>query len=87
MTAVRVRAGVFVCDGLLYASHAFVCVRNMMLVGFFLVFCPVLGLSLSLAHSLWAIWLAKAALNAWRLVASAVYLHWEGRARPVGSCA
>lgn len=47
--------------------QAFRYVRDMMVLGLLLIFCPALALALWLWPGLAAIWLAKAALNVWRL--------------------
>ena len=46
-----------------------------MVLGFFLVFCPLLGLEALLYPGLAAIWGAKAALNVWRVAGAAYLIH------------
>ena len=57
---------VWVQDGLMYASAHFAFIRNVMCFGFLLVFAPLMGVELRWVHQLWAIWLAKGAMNVWR---------------------
>ena len=59
---------VFVYDGLLYASQSFAFTRNVMLIGFCLVFCPIITIAQYTVKALWGVWLAKALLNLARLV-------------------
>ena len=59
---------VFVYDGLLYASQSFAFTRNVMLLGFCLVFCPVIATAQYTVRALWGVWAAKAALNFCRLL-------------------
>lgn len=68
-------AGVFVYDGLLYASQAFAFVRSQMLLGLVFVFLPALAINMHFLHSLAAIWIAKACLNAWRMSTAAYHVH------------
>lgn len=70
-----INAAVFVYDGLLYASQSFAFVRNMMLAGFVVVFCPILAIANWGLHTLWSVWAAKAALNTWRLCAAIWRIH------------
>ena len=63
----------FVFDGLLLATQRFDFIRDYMCLGFTLLFCPLLALGMWRQPGLAAIWLAKAALNVWRL-AGAAYL-------------
>lgn len=66
---------VFVYDGLLYASQSFAYTRNVMLVGFLLVFCPmIIAVELSI-QALWGVWVAKAALNLCRLLGGIFRIH------------
>mgnify|MGYP002877950466 CR=1 FL=1 len=66
---------VFVYDGLIYALQRFTYIRNVMVSGFFLVFFPILAYGTYRTHSLLAIWLAKSALNVWRLMGLAGEIH------------
>ena len=59
-------SSVFVYDGLLLAVSAFAWTRTVMLVGFVLIFCPLLAAAY-VHHSLWGIWGAKFGLNIVRL--------------------
>lgn len=67
---------VFVYDGLMYASQSFTFIRNYMILGFLLVFCPLLAFQAVVLHSLWAVWLANAAINMWRVGGAAYLIHW-----------
>jgi len=66
---------VFVYDGLMYASQSFVFIRNYFLVGFFVIFMPVIGLQVTVWKSLWAVWLSKALFNVWRCLGAAYLIH------------
>ena len=66
---------VFVYDGLLYASQSFAFTRNVMLIGFCLVFCPALALAQYTVMALWGVWAAKAALNICRLLGGVYRIH------------
>ena len=66
---------VFVYDGLMYASQSFVFIRNYFLLGFFIIFMPVIGLQLTIWKSLWAVWLSKAVFNVWRCLGAAYLIH------------
>jgi len=66
---------VFVYDGLMYASQSFTFIRNYFLIGFVLIFCPVMGFQFISWQSLWGVWLAKAAMNIWRLAGAAYLIH------------
>jgi len=66
---------VFVYDGLLYASQSFAFTRNVMLIGFFLVFCPMITLAQYTVKALWGVWVAKAALNLCRLLGGVYRIH------------
>lgn len=57
---------VFTYDGVLYATQSFEFVRNMLAIGFFFFFCPLLTLGSLGLHSLRVLWVAKAVLNLWR---------------------
>ncbi|PRW58447.1 MATE efflux family [Chlorella sorokiniana] len=67
----------FVFDGLMYATQAFRYVRDYMALGFALVFLPALALEAFTFPSLANIWLAKAALNVWRLAGAAHLIYWR----------
>ncbi|KAL4458299.1 hypothetical protein ABPG75_013164 [Micractinium tetrahymenae] len=84
----------FVADGLMYATQQFRFVRNNMVLGFLLLFCPLLAAEAWLFPCLAAIWLAKAALNVWRLGGAMYLIFWlfmprfgeeHGGAQPAGS--
>ena len=66
---------VFVYDGLLYASQSFAFTRNVMLLGFCLVFCPLIVLVQISVQALWGVWVAKAALNLCRLLGGVLRIH------------
>ena len=66
---------VFVYDGLLYASQSFAYTRNVMLLGFCLVFCPLITAVELSVQALWGVWLAKAALNLCRLLGGVMRIH------------
>lgn len=66
---------VFVYDGLLYASLSFAFTRNVMLIGFCLVFCPIITTAQYTVHALWGVWAAKAALNLCRLLGGVYRIH------------
>ncbi len=57
--------------------------------GFVAAFAPLLGLSAWRLHALYGVWAAKAAMNVWRLVGSALRIHVsfekEARLRTVSS--
>lgn len=60
--------------------QAFTYVRNYMALGFALVFCPALAAAAWAAPpgtGLAAIWLAKGALNVWRLGGAAYLIYWR----------
>ncbi|KAI3438708.1 hypothetical protein D9Q98_001128 [Chlorella vulgaris] len=67
----------FVFDGLLLTTHDFTFIRNNMCSGGLLVFLPLLAASVWWVPSLASIWLAKAALNVWRLAGAAYLLFWR----------
>ncbi|KAL3154194.1 hypothetical protein ABBQ32_013706 [Trebouxia sp. C0010 RCD-2024] len=66
---------VFVYDGLLYASQSFAYTRNVMLLGFILVFCPMIIVAELSIQALWGVWVAKAALNLCRLLGGVFRVH------------
>lgn len=66
---------VFVYDGLLYASQSFAYTRNVMLLGFCLVFCPLISVVQLFVQALWGVWIAKAALNMCRLLGGILRIH------------
>ncbi|DBB06548.1 TPA: hypothetical protein ACH3X1_012088 [Trebouxia sp. C0004] len=76
---------VFVYDGLLYASQSFAFTRNVMLVGFCLVFCPMITVAQYTVKALWGVWVAKAALNLCRLLGGMYRIHiwWFQTAEPL----
>ena len=67
---------VFVYDGLMYASQSFTFIRNYMLLGFFVIFCPILIGQALIGHSLAGVWAANFAINAWRVAGAAYLIHW-----------
>ena len=67
---------VFVYDGLMYASQSFTFIRNYMILGFIVVFCPLLSLELVHWRALWGVWVANAAINAWRAAGAAYLIHY-----------
>jgi len=66
---------VFVYNGLMMASQSFVFIRNYFLVGFVLIFLPVIGLQITIWQSLCAVWFAKALFNIWRCIGAAYLIH------------
>jgi len=66
---------VFVYDGLMYASQNFTFIRNYMVLGFILVFCPILTLEVFFWNALWGVWLANTAINVWRVGGAAYLIH------------
>ena len=66
---------VFVYDGLLYASQSFAFTRNVMLLGFCLVFCPLIAIVQLSVQALWGVWVAKGALNICRLLGGVLRIH------------
>ncbi len=70
-----INAGVFVYDGLLYATQSFACARTIMLSGFVFAFAPLLVLTQWRLHALWGVWGAKAAHNVWRLGGAVLRVH------------
>ena len=68
---------VFVYDGLLYASQSFAFTRNVMVLGFCLVFCPLIAVVQLAVQALWGVWLAKAALNVCRLLGGILRIHFQ----------
>jgi hypothetical protein len=75
VVAQPINAAVFVYDGFIYASHSFAYVRQVMIAGVGLIFLPTLYLANRPTVTLRGIWIAKLALNAWRLVCLAVRVH------------
>ena len=69
-----INSGVFVYDGLIYATEQFSIVRNIMIVGS-CFFIPSLFAAFNVYHTLLAIWVCKAFLNSWRLVSAAYAIH------------
>ncbi|KAK3263912.1 hypothetical protein CYMTET_27316 [Cymbomonas tetramitiformis] len=66
---------VFVYDGLLYAAHSFVFVRNVFIIGVLGIFLPVLITADLHFHTLAAIWSAKVGLNLWRVGSSFFHIN------------
>lgn len=67
---------VFVYDGLMYASQSFKFIRNYMILGFLIIFCPIWAGQLAISHSLAGVWAAKSAMNIWRVGGAAYLIHW-----------
>ena len=67
---------VFVYDGLMYASQSFTFIRNYILLGFVVVFCPLLAGEMMYIKSLWAVWSANAFINLWRAAGAAYLIHY-----------
>ncbi len=72
-----INSAIFVYDGLLYATHSFAWVRNIMLSGFVLIFAPMLAITQWRVHALWSIWAAKGLMNVWRLLGALVRIHFS----------
>lgn len=70
-----VNAVVFVYDGLMYASHSFIYIRNYMVAGFLFVFIPFLSWEVLRLKALWAVWMAKLMYNIWRAIGGAILIH------------
>ena len=68
-------AAVFVYDGLIYATHSFAYVRNLMLIGTLAIFAPSLACMFHYGHTLLWLWVAKSLLNAWRCGAAVLLIH------------
>lgn len=68
-------SGIFVYDGLLYATSSFAWARTVMLSGFVVTFAPVLALTEWRVHALWSIWAAKGLMNVWRLAGALLGIH------------
>jgi len=66
---------IFVYDGLMMASQSFRFIRNYILVGFLVVFCPMIAAEVTVWNALWAVWLTNAAVNVWRLAGAAYLIH------------
>ncbi|KAG7673815.1 hypothetical protein Ndes2437B_g01988 [Nannochloris sp. 'desiccata'] len=66
---------VFVYDGLMYSSQNFIFIRNYMILGFFLVFCPLLAVEIDQWQTLWGVWIANCAFNTWRAAGAAYLIH------------
>jgi Na+-driven multidrug efflux pump len=71
---------VFVYDGLIYAVQRFKYVRNLMVSGLLFAYAHVLAITyvlgyLETGNGLVCIWLAKSAMNLWRLGGLAVQIH------------
>jgi Na+-driven multidrug efflux pump len=67
---------VFVYDGLMYSSQNFIFIRNYMLLGFVLVFCPLLAVEIIQWQTLWGVWVANGAYNTWRAAGAAYLIHY-----------
>ena len=66
---------VFLYDGIMVGVQQFAFVRTVMMSGFVLVFLPVLATAQWHVKALWAVWLAKAAHNVYRLVGAYLCVH------------
>lgn len=67
---------VFVYDGLMYASQSFVFIRNYFMLGFCIVFMPMIALQMTVWKTLWAVWLSKALFSIWRCMGAAYLIHY-----------
>ena len=67
---------VFVYDGLMYAAQSFVFIRNYFLIGFCVVFVPMIVLQMTVFKTLWAVWMSKALFNIWRCAGAAYLIHY-----------
>jgi Na+-driven multidrug efflux pump len=76
VTSQPINGLVFVYDGLMYSSQNFIFIRNYMIVGFFLVFCPLLAVEIFEWQTLWGVWIANAAFNTWRAAGAAYLIHY-----------
>ena len=65
-----INAIVYISDGILYAHQAFAYVRNLMLLGVFIIFGPILIIGYTWTHTLLSIWIAKSILSLWRSFAA-----------------
>ncbi len=70
-----INSGIFVYDGLLYATSSFAWTRNIMLTGFVFTFAPLLALTEWQLHALWSIWAAKGLMNVWRFLGALLRIH------------
>jgi Na+-driven multidrug efflux pump len=75
VTSQPINGLVFVYDGLMYSSQNFIFIRNYMILGFFVVFCPLLAVEIAVWQSLWGVWVANAAYNTWRAAGAAYLIH------------
>eukprot|EP00051_Salpingoeca_urceolata_P030054 m.491883 g.491883 ORF g.491883 m.491883 type:complete len:553 (-) comp30916_c0_seq1:110-1768(-) len=69
-----VNALVFFLDGAVFAFQAFSFVRNVMLVGFFVLFLPAFLAALLHWHAWLGLWIAKGLLNSWRCGTAMAYV-------------
>ena len=70
-----INSGIFVYDGLLYATSSFAWARTVMLTGFVFTFAPVLAVTEWQVHALWSIWAAKGLMNVWRFAGALLRIH------------
>ena len=66
----------FVGDGLMLATNSFVGIRNIMASAFAVVYLPLLALSYYKLHTVCSIWVAKSAMNVWRLGGTMLWTFW-----------
>ena len=72
-------AGVFALDGLMLGAQAFRVIRNLMCSGCLVVFAGALAVAMAQPDpTLLGVWLAKCALNLWRLTGSAIFVFARG---------
>ncbi|CAL5227558.1 g10550 [Coccomyxa viridis] len=72
-----INSGIFVYDGLLYATSSFAWARTVMLTGFVFTFAPVLAITEWQVHALWSIWAAKGLMNVWRFAGALLRIHFS----------
>ena len=70
-----INSGIFVYDGLLYATSSFAWARTVMLSGFVFTFAPVLAVTEWQLHALWSVWAAKGLMNVWRFAGALLRIH------------
>jgi len=75
VTSQPINGLVFVYDGLMYSSQNFIFIRNYIILGFFVVFCPILAVEIYEWQTLWGVWIANAAFNTWRAAGAAYLIH------------
>ena len=70
-------AAVFGYDGFVVAAREFAWARNVIFSGTVLLLTPLLAVTALQWHTLLGVWVAKAALNVWRLGNSVALVHWR----------